>query len=102
MKYNPKAVTAAMQLYFGGESLRNTQRSLELIGTQVCFKTVENWIKKYTSIMKSYADNIKHDVSQKWRADEVYVKIRGDMKYLFAFMDDETRYWIAQEVADNK
>ena len=24
------------------------------------------------------------------------------MKYLFALMDDETRYWIAQEVADSK
>lgn len=35
MKHNPKAITAAMQLYFGGESLRNTQRSLELLGTQV-------------------------------------------------------------------
>ncbi len=24
------------------------------------------------------------------------------MKYLFALMDDETRFWIAQEVADTK
>jgi putative transposase len=24
------------------------------------------------------------------------------MKYLFAMMDDETRFWIAQEVADTK
>jgi len=26
----------------------------------------------------------------------------GDMKYLFALMDDETRFWIAQEVAKSK
>ncbi len=52
--------------------------------------------------MKAYADNIKPNVGQTWRADEVYVKIKGDMKYLFALMDDETRYWIAQEVADTK
>jgi putative transposase len=37
-----------------------------------------------------------------WRADEVWIKVKGDMKYLFALMDDETRYWIAQEVADYK
>jgi hypothetical protein len=24
------------------------------------------------------------------------------MKYVFAMMDDETRFWIAQEVADTK
>lgn len=75
---------------------------LLFIGTHVCFKTIENWIKKYTEIMKTYADNLKPNVSQTWRADEVYVKVRGDMKYLFALIDDETRYWIAQEVADSK
>jgi putative transposase len=37
-----------------------------------------------------------------WRADELYVKIKGNMKYLFAMMDDETRFWIAQEVAETK
>ena len=30
MKHNPRAVTTAMQLYFSGESLRNTQKSLRL------------------------------------------------------------------------
>lgn len=102
MKHNPRAVTTAMQLYFSGESLRNTQRSLKLIGTEVSHVTINNWIEKYVGIMKAYADNIKPNVSQMWRADEVYVKIKGDMKYLFALMDDETRYWIAQEVADTK
>jgi putative transposase len=102
MKHNPQAVTAAMQLYFSGESLRNTQRSLRLIGVEVSHQTVSNWISKYTRIMKSYVDNIKPNVSTTWRADEVFIKVGGDLKYLFALMDDETRYWIAQEVADSK
>jgi len=102
MKHNPKAVTAAMQLYFSGESLRNTQSSLKLIGAHVSHQTVSNWITKYTAIMKKYVDGLKRNVSGTWRADEIYVKVKGDMKYLFALMDDETRYWIAQEVADTK
>jgi putative transposase len=102
MKHNPKAITSAMQLYFSGESLRNTMRSLEFIGTKVTHQTIANWIEKYTGIMKTYADNIKPNVGQTWRADEVFVKIKGDLKYLFALMDDDTRYWIAQEVADTK
>lgn len=102
MKHNPHAITTAIQLYFSGESLRNTMRSLEFIGTKVTHQTIANWITKYVEIMKKYADNIIPDVSQTWRADEVYVKIKGDMKYLFCLMDDETRYWIAQEVADGK
>lgn len=32
----------------------------------------------------------------------MYVKIRGNPKYLFALMDDETRFRISQMVADHK
>jgi len=52
--------------------------------------------------MDNYLEKIKPNVSDTWRADELYVKIKGDMKYLFALMDDETRFWIAQEVAESK
>ena len=41
-------------------------------------------------------------IGDKWHADEVWLKIKGDKKYLFAMMDDETRFWIAQEVGDRK
>lgn len=102
MKHNPQAVTTAMQLYFSGESLRNTQKSLRLLGVQVSYQTIFKWIKKYVSLMRNYAEKITPQVSDVWRADEVYVKIKGDMKYVFALMDDETRFWIAQEVASKK
>jgi transposase-like protein len=36
------------------------------------------------------------------RADEVWIKVKGDLKCLFALMDDETPCWIAQGVADSK
>ena len=45
---------------------------------------------------------LKPNVGGIWRADELWVKIKVDIKYLFALMDDETRYLIAQEVADTK
>ena len=102
MKHNPQAITSAMQLYFSGESLRNTQKSLKLLGVEVSHKTVFMWIKKYIGLMKEYVEKIVPNVSDTWRADEIYIKVKGDMKYLFAMMDDETRFWIAQEVAESK
>ena len=102
MKHNPKAITTAMQLYFSGESLRNTMHSLKLLGVEVSYRTILNWIRKYTKIMKDYVETLTPNVSDKWRADEIYLKVKGDMKYLFAMMDDETRFWIAQEVAETK
>jgi putative transposase len=102
MKHNPKAITTAMQLYFSGESLRNTMKSLRLLGVKVSHQTVYNWIKKYIGLMERYLDKLKPDVSDTWRADELWMKFKGDMKYVFAIMDDQTRYWIAQEVAETK
>ncbi|MFB3889514.1 MAG: transposase, partial [Candidatus Bathyarchaeia archaeon] len=102
MKHNPQAVTTAMQLYFSGESLRNTQKSLRLLGVEVSHKTVFMWIKKYVRLMKGYAEKLVPDVGSTWRADEIRMKVKGNMKYLFSMMDDETRFWIAQEVADTK
>ena len=34
--------------------------------------------------------------------DELLLKVKGNTKSLYALMDDETRFWIAQQVADSK
>jgi transposase-like protein len=102
MKRNPQAITSAMQLYFSGESLRNTMKSLKLLGVEVSHQTVYNWIQKYVSLMKDYVEKLQPNVSDTWRADELYVKMKGNMKYVFALLDDETRFWISQEVAETK
>jgi putative transposase len=102
MKHDPKAITTAMQLYFSGESLRSTQKALRLLGVEVSHVSVLKWIHKYVALMDKYLDKLTPQVSNTWRADELYFKVRGNMKFLFAMMDDETRFWIAQQVADTK
>jgi transposase-like protein len=102
MKASPQVITSAMQLYFSGESLRNTQKFLRLQGVQISHVAIYKWITKYVKLMESYLEQIKPQVSDVWRADELYLKIKGNMKYLFAMMDDQTRFLIAQEVAEAK
>jgi len=102
MKATPQAITGAMQLYFTGESFRNVQKFLKLQGVGVSHVAVYKWIDKYVKLMQDYLDKLTPQVSDTWRTDELYIKVKGNMKYLFAMMDDETRFWIAQQVADNK
>lgn len=102
IKANPKVVTSALQLYFTGESLRNVQKFLRLQGVEVSHQTIYNWISKYTGLMEKYLEKIIPQVGDTWRADEVWIKVKGDKKYLFALMDDETRFLIAKEVSDRK
>ena len=68
----------------------------------VTHQTVYNWIQKYTGLMEKYLEKIVPQVGDTWRADEIFLKIKGDQKYLYAMMDDETRFWIAKQVADTK
>jgi transposase-like protein len=42
--------------------------------------------------MKGYTEKLKPNVSDTWRADELWVKVKGDMKYVFVLMDDDTRF----------
>jgi len=102
MRATPQVITSAMQLYFTGESYRNVKKFLRLQGVNVSHVAVYKWVEKYVGLMDKYLEKITPDVGDTWRADELWVKIRGDMKYLFALMDDETRFWIAQEVANSK
>lgn len=102
MRASPQVITAAMQLYFTGESLRNVEKFLRLQGVNISHVAVYKWIGKYVDLMKDYLEQIKPTVSNTWRTDELYLKVSGNLKYLYAIMDDETRFWIAQQVADNK
>ena len=103
MRAPTDAITSAMQLYFTGESFRNVMRFLELRGVHVSHVSVYKWIKKYVTLMQSYVEKIKlPSLGNAWRTDELYVKFRGNMKYMYAIMDDETRFWIAQQVSGSK
>jgi putative transposase len=99
MHASPKMITAAMQLCLSGESLRNTQKFLLLQGLEVSHVAILKWIRKYVALMDKCLGQITPNVSDTWRADELFVKFKGNRKYLFAMMDDETRFWIAQEVS---
>jgi len=78
----PEAVTSTLQLYFTGASLRNIQKFLKLQGVKISHVSIYNWIRKYIGLMKSYLEKITPNVADAWRADESYLKVRGNPKYL--------------------
>jgi transposase-like protein len=38
---------------------------------------IYKWIKKYVGLMQSCLEQIKSSISDAWRADELYVKVKG-------------------------
>lgn len=73
-----------------------------MAGFKTTYKTVQTWGKEYGDLMEAFADKIKPQVGEAWCTDELYLKIKGNRKYLFAMLDSETRFWIAKMVATHK
>jgi len=51
MRTTLQAITASMNLYFNGESLRHVTDSMKLFGVNVTHQTIHNWIKKYIGLL---------------------------------------------------
>lgn len=102
MRATPQMITTSMQLCFTDEYFRNIKKFLDLQGVKVNHVAVHNRINKYVNLMDNYLAKIKPNTSGVWRTDELYLRVKGNNKYLYALMDDETCFWIAQQVAATK
>lgn len=82
----PEQITMAVDLVFSGLSTRKTATALKGMNIKVTHQTVLHWADEYANLMDKFMDDIKPQVGEKWRTDEVYLKIKGERKYLFAML----------------
>ena len=101
-QFDEATITGAMQMYFAGMSVRDISNHYSMMGTEVSHMTIYRWVSEYSRMTTTYLNGIVPRVGSWFRADEVWVKINGKQCYLFASMDDDTRYWLASDIADNK
>ena len=91
-------------MYYQGMSVRDIECNFEMMGIDVDHSSIYDWITKYSDMVSNYLEGIVPRTNNRTmvRADEIYIKIKGEQKYLFASMDDDTRYWLASEMAHTK
>ena len=102
MRSKDYIITRALQMYFTGMSVRDIADCFEQEDINVSYRSIYNWVDKHSKMTAAYLNGIVPRVGSWFRADEVWVKINGRRCYLFASMDDDTRYWLASDVSDNK
>ena len=104
MRNDSRNITQAIQMYYQGMSTRDIECNFEMMGIDVDHSSIYDWICKYSIMVSDYLDEIIPRTSSRTmvRADEVWIKIAGNQDYLFASMDDDTRYWLASDVAETK
>ena len=104
MRHDTRTITQAIQMYYQGMSVRDIADNLEMMGIDINYSSVYDWVAKYSRTVSDYLENVVPRTNGRTmiRADEIWIKIRGEQKYLFASMDDDTRYWLASDMAHTK
>ena len=74
--------------------LRNVEDLLFERGIDICHETVRLWWDRFgpmfaAEIRKKRVDRMRSHTRWKWHLDEVYVKINGEMRYLWRAVDHE-------------
>ena len=104
MRYDPKTITQAIQMYYQGMSVRDIECNLEMVDINVRHSSIYRWITKYSKMVSNYLEDVVPRTNDRVmvRADEVWIKVAGNQNYLFASMDDDTRFWLASDMAETK
>lgn len=101
LKGDARAVTAALDLYFKGVSLRNVADFLgQHYGLTVSHMTVYRWLGRYVGVLDAFAAGLRPDVGTRWNADEVKVKFGKDSRWLWHVLDRDTRFLLARGITE--
>ncbi|MCS4538861.1 MAG: DDE-type integrase/transposase/recombinase [Thaumarchaeota archaeon] len=102
-KYDTEIITITLDLYFKGISLRKVSDHLkQFYGLDVPFQTVHRWLDTYVKMMNQYVATLTPQLTGKWHEDEMAIKVKGEMKWLWNVMDHGTRMQLASEISQTK
>lgn len=109
-KVSAKAITASLDLYFKGVSLRQVrQHLLQFYGINVTHVAIYKWIRKFGDVVQPYVDQIiPKQVGGVYHVDEMSVAVRKEMndkghcQWLWNLMDSSTRYWISSKISSTR
>ena len=92
---SPEVIRLVVMMYVKYSlSLRNVEDLLHERGIDICHETVRHWWNRFgpmfaAEIRRKRVDYMRAYTHWKWHLDEVYVRINGEMRYLWRAVDQE-------------
>jgi len=103
MRYDPRIITATLDLYYKGTSLRKISDHLEqFYGIRINYATILRWVRKFGKMIDEYADTLDPELSRQWHADEMAINIKGKWMWLWNVIDKDTRFMLASLVSEKR
>jgi putative transposase len=92
---SPEVIRLVVMMYVKYPlSLRNVEDLLHERGIDISYETVRYWWNRFgplfaAEIRRKRVDRMRAHTHWRWHLDEVYVKINGEMRYLWRAVDHE-------------
>jgi transposase-like protein len=80
-------------------SLRNLEEMMAERGISVDHTTVHRWTIHYAPLLMERFNQRKRPVTNRWQVDETYIKVRGQLRYLYRAIDsngDTVEFWFSE------
>ncbi len=125
-KASAKVITAALDMYFKGISIRKIEDHIKQVyGVQASDTSVCRWIRKFNTTVKPYVDSfVPAQLSSVYHVDEMLVHVRKEKNdanmtlenkenhtnrkfdnhysWLWNLMDSTTRFWICSKITQKR
>lgn len=104
LQNDPRIISLILSMHCRNVSLRGICATLnETYGIKVVPTTSLNYLRRYERLLTEYMTNcLKPKFSGNVNVDELYIKIDGQMKYLFVALDPDTRYLLCTVLSQKK
>ena len=107
---DPKIISESLNLVMNGMSYRAISRHIySTHEIKISHTSIQNWIKKYTYLIKEYVDSLNPELSNVWSLDEMSLNVKNTEKtgkgfhdWLWSIIDPKTCYLIATEVSKKR
>jgi transposase-like protein len=87
-RFPPEVIVLAVRWYLRfGLSYRDLEELLTERGVEVDHVTIYRWVQRFTPLLAEAARPCRHAVGDRWQADETYVKVAGQRRYVYRTID---------------
>lgn len=98
MKNHEDKITACMNMYYAGMSLRKIQEHLQMFAPKNShYSTIYRWIVKYANMISTLTDNLRVKSGQELMSDEMEYHRLREQNWFVDVMDTETRFVVASD-----
>jgi transposase-like protein len=102
-KGSGQIITACLDLYFKGVSLRKIKDHLkQFYDLEVNHSTIYRWIRKFTKMLSSYTNTLEPQTGEIWHADEQMIKSKGRHVWTWNVIDRDSRFLLTSLITETR